>query len=298
VEREVPQTKDGSKDAPQNVVRLWDWIGPHEELVPFGRPGQEHEPDGPAEEAPTVAFAAAEAPASASDFWGERAASVHDALQAPVEDWASANGGAAVDHGSGEPIASTPTRPRPFARLRTRRRFALIQALRLQRPARGRRVVVAGAAAIAVVAATGAALALTLGGSARPGAGAANPQFASVLTNGMDRVLSLDLPLITPRAARAHPALDRHRLAVARVTSHPRSVRERVRYAPSAATTIAGVSHPPVQAPTAQAGAANPPPTTTSDSVSRPSSTSNPSSAPVSATGQSGALGPVQSPNG
>ena len=291
MEREVPQTKDGSKDAPQNVVRLWDWIGPHEELVPFGR--QEQEPEGPAEEASALA-SAAEAPASASDFWGERAASVHDALQAPAKDWPAANDGAAVGAGAAQPTAAT--RARLLARLRTRRRFALVQPLRLKRPGRRRRVVMAGAAAIAVVA--GAALALTSGGSVRPGAGAANTEVASVLTKGMDRVLSLDLPVIPPRPGRAHPAVVRHKLAVARVTSHPRAVRERVRYAPSAATTIAAVSHPEVQAATAQAGTANPPPTTTSDSVSRPSSTSNPSSAPVSATGQSGALGPVQSPNG
>jgi hypothetical protein len=278
VEREVPQTKDGTKDAPQNVVRLWDWIGPRDELVPFGRSDQEHEPEAPAEEGSAITAVAADAPASASDFWGERAASVHDALQAPAEDWAPADEGAAVGGGIAKPVASTSTRARPLARLRLRWRFAL------------------GAGAVVAVIST--ALALAVGGNVRLGAGTGRTQVASVLTDGMDRVLSLDLPVVTPRPSRTHPALDRHRLVVARVTSHPRSAPQRVRYAPPAATTIAAVSHPQVQAATAQAAPANPPPTTTSDSVSRPSSTPNTSSAPVSATGQSGALGPIESPNG
>jgi hypothetical protein len=277
VEREVPQTTEGSKDAPQNVVPLWDWIGPHDELVPFGRSGQEHEPEEPAEQASAATFAA-EAPASASDFWGERAASVHDALQAPAEDWARADDGASVGSPTAHPIASTSTPARPFARLRLRWRFVL------------------GAAA--AVAVTGAALALTLGGRAPTGAGPAKTQVASVLTDGMNRVLGLDLPVITPRPGRAHPAVDRHRVAAARVAPHPRSVPERVRYARSAAATVAAVSHPEAQAPTAQVGAANPPVPTTSDSVSTASNTPNSASAPVSATGQSGALGPIQSPNG
>jgi hypothetical protein len=300
VEREVPQTEEGSKDAPHNVVPLWDWIGPHDELVPFGRPGQDHQPDGPAKETPDAAFATADAPASASDFWGERAASVHDALQAPGEEWVPADSGAAVGSGPAQPAASTSgaTPAEPSSHLDKRRRFALIHDLRLPRPARRRRAVMAGAAAIAVVGATGTALALSSGGSTRSGAVVAKTQVASVLTTGMHRVLSLDLPVISPRPDRTHPAVDRHRVAVARVTSHPRSVPERVHYAPTATATIPAVSHAPVQANTAQAGAVNPPPTTTADSVSRPSTTSNPSSAPVSATGQSGALGPVQSPNG
>ena len=290
MEREVPQTKDDSKDAPQNVVRLWDWIGPHEELVPFGRPGREQELQGPAEEASAVAFAAAEAPASASDFWGERAASVHDALQAPVEGLVPADAGAAA--GSGTPQPTAATRERFLARLRARRRFARIQPLRFQFPARRRRIVVAGAVAIAVVA--GAALALTSGGSVRPGAGAATAEFASVLTKGIDGILKLDLLVTTPRSDGPRVGAARHGVRVRQSSSRPRFLPEPVHYVAPAATT----RHSSDEAATAQAGASNQPLVTTSESGSRPSHTSDASSTPVTPTGQSGALGPIQSPDG
>ncbi len=292
MEREVPQTKQGSKDAPQNVVRLWDWIGPHDELVPFGRRGREQEPERPPEEVAPASFAASDAPPSAEDFWGERAGGLHDALQAPGEDWIRA------DNGAPRAAEQAVRRARSVAFIRPVGRFAIGSARHLRILAGPRQVVRAGATAVAVAAAAAFVISLMLGGSAAPGAGPADVQATSVLSNGVDRILRLDIPVIAPRRAPAHPAVDRHGPAATRVKSRPRYAPERVRYTPTAATTTTTVSHPQVQAATAEPGARNPPPATTNDGVSRPSSTSTDSSPPVTATGQSGALGPIQSPNG
>ena len=56
-----------------------DWLGPREELVPFGPRAVSLN----AEAAPSSDNDEA-APPSAEDFWGERAAAIHDALQAPA----------------------------------------------------------------------------------------------------------------------------------------------------------------------------------------------------------------------
>jgi hypothetical protein len=267
VEREVPQTKERSKDAPHNVVRLWDWIGPHDELVPFGRRDHEHETKPPPEEVAPASFAASDAPPSAEDFWGERAGGLHDALEAPAEDRGSASAG----DGSPSPIvAATPQVQRSGLR----------------------RAVVAAAAAIAVAAAVGVALtiaSLDAGAPATPGATKA--QVASVLAAGMNRILNLELPLTEPRHVRAHAVAARHKVVLARRTSHPHYVSEPVHYSPSPPITKAPPSYPSVEAAPAQAA-----PTT--ETNSRPVSSSSAPSAPVTATGQSGALGPIQSPNG
>src|SRR6202042_1687527 len=66
-----------------NVVRPpRDWLGPREELVPFGPRAASRVPD---ESSPTD-----DAAPSAEDFWGERSAAIHGALQAPA-DWAAAD---------------------------------------------------------------------------------------------------------------------------------------------------------------------------------------------------------------
>ncbi len=291
MEREVPQTKEGSKDAPQNVVRLWDWIGPHDELVPFGSRGQDHEPERPPEEVAPASFAAPDTPPSAEDFWGERAGGLHDALQAPGEDWIRA------DNGAPRAAAQAASRARSVAFKRPIGRFAIGSARHLRILAGPRQVVLAGATAVAVAAAAAFVIGLTLGGSAAPGARPADVQATSVLSNGVDRILRLDIPVIAPHRGPAHPASDRHGPAATRVKSRPRYTPERVRYTPTAATTTTG-SHPQVQAATAEAAATNPPPATTNHGVSRPSSTSTESGPPVAATGQSGALGPIQSPDG
>jgi hypothetical protein len=269
VESEVPQTTDGNREvSSDNVVRLWDWIGPHDELVPFGQRGTDDEAERPAEEAPPDVFATSDLPASAEDFWGERAGGLHDALEAPTED--QAPGG--VGNGTVRTGLASSLPAQGFGR---------------------RRAVLAGVAAIAV-AAVGIVLTIGVFGSTAPQAGAAKTQIASVLSDGLNRVLSLDLRVTAPGPGRAHAAVRRHG------RTRPRShyVTEVVHYVPSRASVVAAPSHPSVDAASAQATPPSPPPSATKYTSSQPTNSSNASSVPVTATGESGALGPIQSPNG
>jgi len=81
--------------APVNVVRLpRDWLGPREELVPFGPEdrararearaagGLVAAPSSPAGEVPTADLYA-DTPPAATDFWSEDSAALHDAIQGP-----------------------------------------------------------------------------------------------------------------------------------------------------------------------------------------------------------------------
>lgn len=102
MERRTDEPEEGRRDSRSgsNVVRLRDWLGPPEELVPFGvsaarasgtgsaseatphppgtmEPRRPQADTGPAALRPT-------APARPEDFWGEASASIHDALEAPV----------------------------------------------------------------------------------------------------------------------------------------------------------------------------------------------------------------------
>jgi hypothetical protein len=276
------------------VVRLWDWIGPHDELVPFGRRAPDHEAERPAEEPSPDVFAACDAPPSAEDFWGERAGGLHDALQPPTENREPDGAGDAPVHASGAAARTA----RPLARLLRRLRPAPASGLHAQRSTR-RRVIVAGAAAISVLAATGIALTIgVFGESAAPTAGAAKTQVASVLSDGLNRILSLDLPVTAPRPARAHAAVRRPSLTVGRARSRSHYITEPVHYVPSRATSDAAPPHPSVDAASAQATPPSPPPSATNYTSNRPASSSNASTAPVTPTGESGALGPIQSPNG
>ena len=72
MKREGPHSEQGKSKGPSNVVRLpRDWLGPRDELVPFGVDRL----DDPGDSA---------APPSAADFWGERAGAVQDVLQGPT----------------------------------------------------------------------------------------------------------------------------------------------------------------------------------------------------------------------
>ncbi|MFL5829064.1 MAG: hypothetical protein ACJ76X_04035 [Solirubrobacteraceae bacterium] len=96
MDSEGPETEEGTTTS--NVVRLpRDWLGPREELVPFG-PAAERKSAPPFdplsvddERAPAPPFGSssvddqpAPAPPSASDFWGEHSADMHHVLQGPV----------------------------------------------------------------------------------------------------------------------------------------------------------------------------------------------------------------------
>ena len=267
MESDGPQSTDGSREAPPetNVVRLDEWIGPREELVPFGLRR-------PASEAAPTAFAATDPPPSAEDFWGERAAAIHDAVPGPAEAWAS---------------AATAVRP-PKARAR-------------------RRALLAGATGLAVAAVAGIALLLGLEGGASSGAsaGATKTQLAFVLSDGMSRVLGLSLPAIQPRSGgdRRVPAQRSDRIV--RHRSHPHPTSEPVRHATVARSDYVVSQRAPTSEYSARVAPATPAPSTTSEVTREPStpstsseSRSTASSAAVSPTGESGALGPVHSPNG
>jgi hypothetical protein len=146
VESEGPPTENGKAGRDSNVVRFpRDWIGPRDELVPFGPRAYEESEARPSP--PT----ADEAPPSAADFWGEGSAAVQDALQGP---------GVAGD--SASPVRrSRPTWPRRVSyRVKS-------EGARSRRPMRrGQRAVVAAA----VLCVLGVVVGLSIIGSAGGGA--------------------------------------------------------------------------------------------------------------------------------
>jgi hypothetical protein len=79
VEREDPHAEQRiEEDRLTNVVRLpVDWLGPREDLVPFGVRASDLAMDA------DVAVATDPAPSRAADFWGEGSAALQDALEAP-----------------------------------------------------------------------------------------------------------------------------------------------------------------------------------------------------------------------
>ena len=288
VESEGPQSSEGSEKAPSqtNVVQLDDWIGPRDDLVPFGHRQPQNsalnaEGSSSTQELPTV-----ETPPSADDFWGERAAAIHDAVQAPAE-----NRPSPVPDGR-----STQTWPNVALR-RTRRNRSRGAAARLA----------AGAAFLAAAAVAGIVLAGNLfsnGPSPALGPGGPKMPLASVLSNGVSRVLTLDLPRIASssshlaarRGARAH--LNK---------SHPRTSAEPAHHTRPAPKRATVTSHSSATAYSARVAPATTPPITTTNTNSQPttssrpgstSSATSPTAAPVSPTGESGALGPIASPNG
>jgi hypothetical protein len=105
----TPHTEDAEQGTTSNVVRLpRDWLGPREDLVPFG--------SAESDEAP--------APPRAEDFWGESSAAVQDAWSGPVEADPEPAPLPGVDPAAAvRPTAAPPTAAGP-ARGRARRRIA------------------------------------------------------------------------------------------------------------------------------------------------------------------------------
>jgi hypothetical protein len=293
VESEGPQNADGSREAPHegNVVQLGDWIGPRDELVPFGRRLQlppDDQASGTDVEDRSGAFPAGASPAdipspdsppSPDDFWGERAASIHDALQAPLVDHPPAPG----DH-----IRPTPPTPR-MARARWARRRGLL----------------ATAAGLAALAA--AVLALTIDPFAAAGshnAHASGLPLASVLTSGVARIVRLDTAKIEQSATRKAHAAPTRRAQIDRTPPRRAPISEPVRRTTVASRTPS--TRPSTTAYAARVAPATAAPTFSNEAHSAPAPTPPPvsptrstsSSAAVTPTGESGALGPIQSPNG
>lgn len=247
MESEGPQSSDGNREKPAhpNVVRLGDWIGPRDELVPFARRKGYRVHDGASEpsEAPPP-----DAPPSADDFWGERAAAIHDAVQAPIADPAAA--------GTRAPRA-TP---------------------------RARRARMAGVAGVAAAGLACAAIALNVFATGATHAGGPRMALASVLNNRLARILSLDLSQVQ---LNTHPT--------SRRSGHPRRRSAQSRPISEAVHYTARISHSSATAHTTRVTPSSPAPAVTAPPTTN---TSTSSSAAVSPTGESGALGPIQSPNG
>jgi hypothetical protein len=238
------QIEAGRATEPSNkVVRLpRDWLGPRDELVPFGQSAPP----------PTEPDLAGFAP---DDFWGERAAAIHTAVQAPE---------ARPPEG---PAATGSTKVRAG-----RRRLA--------------------AAAFAGIAAA-AALAFLLGGSPNHITHGARLNIAAIVSSGVSRILKLGPPRIVPRAT-PHRTV-RHVRHHSRRPKAPQSRSEHHTSAPPASTYVAHAA-PQTPAPIYHPSVSAPTPRVVTSPHRAPSPTA--SGATVSPTGQNGALGPVQSPNG
>ena len=215
-------------------------------------------------------------PPSAEDFWGEHSAAVQSALQAPA---VHEN----VDGDSGRTPAI--------------------------RPRRVDRRAVAGVAAVLAIAAVAAIVvassAFAPGGTPERATGS-KVGFAAVLSGGVSSILRLDLGRIhVARGTAAEVRRAPHRPPSPR-PDH-KTVRRRVTPPVRSSTQVVSAPAPAYHPPTTDtsyatsAGStdthADTPPATRSIS---PRSASRPvaSRATVSATGESGALGPIQSPNG
>ena len=264
------------------VVRLpRDWLGPREELVPFGRqPIPRDEPDHAT---------------SAADFWGEGAAAVHDALQAPVED--------AVEDAVEAPV-ETPAETPPG-------RTAGVAA-----PAHRRVLLASGLGIAAAVIAALASVAFGVHGSPSHPATGARLDMAAVFSGGLSRMLQQGVAIAGASATASgghRPAAPRRRARVARRTAHRHSVLKPAheRTQPSAPVNQSVAASPDVARatpPSAPAPSTSTAPRvgTSEASITPARHTSSPagrgssqaSRATVNPTGESGALGPVQSPNG
>jgi hypothetical protein len=242
------------------VVRLpRDWLGPREELVPFG-------PRAPSEDTE-------EPPPSAEDFWGERSAAIHDALEAPAD------------------ISDAPVG------IQTRRRFD-----------RKPRAVALGVLAIAFLVAIGIVSTVFGTEGARRPTGGPRVAVAAVFGGRLSRLLQLgitNLDASVPRNLSTHAATKKvphnpvphtaHRAPTPRPTHRVHRVHPQLSSATPVpiATTRATTATPSTYAETSHVD------TTPTYRSAPPSPPSRPAaSATVSPTGQSGALGPIQSPNG
>lgn len=245
------QTESGERAAEPRgkIVRLpRDWLGPREELVPFGPRSAPPEGD--------------ETPPSPADFWGEQSAELQSALRGPAvrED---------PDDG---PDAAPAIR---FGRVDRRAMTGVAAAL-----------IIAAATVVAVVA-------NSLGPGGTPTqVGGSKIGFATVFSGGISSILRLDLGR-TAVARVATPKIRRTRHESAPKRSQKRA---RPRPRPSVSASPRIVSYAATATGGTETHSETPPATRSAPprSASRPVA----SRATVNATGQSGALGPIQSPNG
>ncbi len=281
LETEGPQSDEATGEAlaESNVIRLpRDWLGPREELVPFGTRAE-----GPTETAGGESRAP-EPPPRAADFWGEESAAVQDALPAP---------------------APAPESPIPQApRWRTRARA-------IPPRAGTSRALAAAAVAIAAVLLAVGVFQFGLLGSSHP-VGSARPasQASGLAVVFPPALLGVEnWPLSHIRAAR-HPAPAVRRVRVSpsrRIRSLPAQ-----RYIPVSTSSAVTPSQPPPPTTTTTtttryiAPAPRPAGGSDTDVASTPPSTAPTYNAPATsaaaggakAFGPSGVLGPGSSGNG
>lgn len=275
------QTEAGEREnRPRDtVVRLpRDWLGPREELIPFGPraapggAGRMVPSDDSALPSDDSALASDECPPSAEDFWGERSAAIHNAVQAPADDPGAVR---ATDIG----------RPRRSLR------------------ALDRRIVAAAAVSLVLAAVALLAISSSFSGHSRP-AGGSKVGVAAVFGSGVSRLMQLGLATLdisVPRNLRPHadsrPARQKpHRPSAPRTRrSVPKTNHRQLPQLRSARPVSIDTSHA-----TASYDAASNVDTTPSYRSVPPPQPSRPAASPaaVSPTGESGALGPIQSPNG
>jgi hypothetical protein len=298
VETEGPQTNEGRPKAPaeSNVVRLRDWIGPYEELVPLGPRARSREPASPiaslepgtsvadASQPPATPTPMPEAPPAAADFWGERSAAVHDALSAPDELWAPTPNGRSAGTAARRRI---PPPMRPYARGLAPACAWVVRAAAATR----RRALIAGAAAALVFV----AVALAIAATSRAPAGAVHKSVSAEATD--------DNPTLHPNAAAATAIL-----GLARTTSrkpnrgrgtphHARPPAQHTSGPPAQHTsgspaTLARTNERPAPSTTAMPAGVGTPEYTGAPSSSRSSSADSSTYTPPPAPGESHATGP------
>ncbi len=285
-----PQTEDGGRETvlEDNVVRLpRDWLGPRDELIPFGAsaPGQDDEPSegfGP--------------PPTANDFWGEDSSSLQSALEAPASEQSSS------------PTSRIP--PSVTDGTRSRRPFWRgfpVSLARAREAARGRARIFILAAVLGLLSAV-ALLVTSINRSPVSGLQAAATGRSSPAGNTRADLASKTRSVSTiGSSVRAHTRSVRHaRSAAIHERTRPRLrgayksrhaanrstvVVERVRYTSSPSVSSrdgTGASSP----------APAPPTTVPTTSASNNSSSRQSNSGKQSATGANGALAPGSSPDG
>lgn len=287
---------DAGEQPTGNVIRLRDWLGPREELVPIGPRAAAEAPD----DDPTEAQ-----PPTAASFWDEDGGSLQAPMQAPAEAW-SGGRERATDRRSAGPSAPSPRRratPRP------RIRWSLGDRLVPRRRA-GAAI---GGLAVCVL------LALAVIGQTEGGPRTARETGASlagaspiVTPTGVNRArLTPHASVVTQikrhhtsRARAHHRAARQHHIQVA--TIRHRVVRTRAAARPTHIASAPTQSTTPTATPPTPAPVSAPPLTTTTPTPSTSSPTSPPAStgSPTASTthhqpafGPSGSLGPGSSPD-
>lgn len=265
-------TIEGDGEERGNVIRLRDWLGPREELVPIG-------PRADAAKAADDDPAEAQPPTAAS-FWDEDSGSLQAPMQAPTEAW-SGKWEPATDQRSVRPSSSSPLRrraiPRPHIRWSLGDPF-------VPRFARRRRAGTAiGGLAVCVL------LALAVIGQTEGGPRTARKTAASlagtspiVTPTGVNRARLTPHTSVVTQIKRHHTSrAGAHHRAARQQHIRVATIRHRVRTHAAAQPTHA-ISAPPATttpSPTTPAPVSSPSPTTTS-----PSGPAEPSNPPSHAT--------------